>query len=192
MPSIMPSIVRPLLLAIAAAIATFGAGHAAQAAEAPVLSAAAADAALGRGALAWDLRATAVDGLPGALRADGAGIRAWLERGDLAALETALSTAGLDLSRDVVVYGEPGDARAQALVESLQPYARGRVLWLVGGAAEWAMTDRPLRPLTARHAPVPQKLVAAEPLTGGAMAAAGLRAARVDAGARAGAALALR
>lgn len=187
----MPSIARRLL-AIAAAVTALAAGHAAQAAEVPALSATAAATALARGALAWDLRAAAAEGLPGALRADGAGIRAWLERGDLAALETALSTAGLDLSRDIVVYGEPGDLQAQALVESLQPFARGRVQWLVGGAAEWVMTERPLRPLTSRHAPVPQKLVTAEPPPGGAMAAAGLRSARADGGARAGAALALR
>lgn len=179
----MSSVARTLFLAL---------GLLAGAVQAQPLSAAGADAALAGGALAWDLRATATEGLPGALRADPAGLRAWLEQGDLAALEAALSAAGLDLSRDLVVYGEPGDAHAQALVDSLRPLARGRVQWLVGGAAEWAMSARPLHPLTARRAPVPQKLVVAEPPAGGAMAAAGLRSARADASPAAGAALALR
>ena len=91
----------------------------------------------------------------------------------LAALQDAVSRAGLDLSRDVVVYGEPGDARAQALVVSLQALSPGRVHWLVGGATEWAMTGRALAPVGS-HLPVPQRLVALTQ-TGGRMASASLR-----------------
>lgn len=130
------------------------------AARADNLSAAAADAALASGALAWDVRADARTGLPRAFLVDAASMQAWLDRGDLAALQAAVSLAGLDLSRDLVVYGEAGDVRAQALVDSLQSIARGRVHWLVGGAPEWAMTGRALEPRLAQRAPVPQRLVA--------------------------------
>ena len=131
----------------------------ASAAHADNLSAAAAESALAQGALAWDVRASTDAGLPGARRADAAQVDAWLSRGDLASLQKAVSQAGLDLSRDVVVYGEPGDERAAALVASLQAVSPGRVHWLVGGAAEWSQSGRSLSSLSV-HAPVPQHLVA--------------------------------
>ncbi|WP_077036505.1 rhodanese-like domain-containing protein [Pelomonas sp. KK5] len=129
-------------------------------AQAEILAAPAAEAALAQGALAWDVREQAAAGLPGALKVDGARLDAWLQSHDLAALREAVSAAGLDLSRDIVVYGEAGDARAQALVESLQALSPGRVHWLVGGATEWAMSGRELKPLAAARLPVPQWLVA--------------------------------
>ena len=143
------------------------------AAQADSLSAPAADAALRQGAVAWDVRSGAESGLPGALRVESALLNAWLERQDLAALQSAVSRAGLDLSRDVIVYGEAGDARAQALVASLQTLSPGRVHWLVGGSTEWALSGRALAPL-GTHAPVPQHLVALTP-TGGHMACDALR-----------------
>ncbi len=142
-------------------------------AHADSLSAPAADDALQQGAMAWDVRSTAATGLPGALRVEPALLDAWLEHHDLAALQTAVSRAGLDLSRDVVVYGEAGDTRAQALVDSLQTLSPGRVHWLVGGSTEWAMTGRALAPLGS-HLPVPQRLVALTS-AGGHMASASLR-----------------
>ena len=146
----------------------------ASAAHADNLSAAAADKALAQGALAWDVRAVSETGLPGARHADAALLNSWLARRDLTALQTAVSQAGLDLSRDVIVYGEPGDERARALVASLQAVSSGRVHWLVGGAAEWSQTGRALAALSA-HAPVPQHLVAFGGDTG-QMASASLRA----------------
>ncbi len=143
------------------------------AARADNLSAPAADEALRQGAMAWDVRSAAAAGVPGALRVEPELLDAWLDRHDLAALQAAVSRAGLDLSRDVVVYGEPGDARAQALVASLQALSPGRVHWLVGGAAEWAMSGRALA-LVGSHLPVPQRLVALTQ-TGGRMASASLR-----------------
>lgn len=142
-------------------------------AQAEELSAPAAEKALAQGATAWDLRATAARGLPGARQVDAALLQAWMQRGDLAALQTAVSQAGLDLSRDVVVYGEPGDERAQALVASLHAVSPGRVHWLVGGAEEWAQSGRSLAGFTA-HAPVPQHLVA-QAQAEGRMASASLR-----------------
>ena len=150
-------------------------GLASAVAHADNLSAAAAESALAQGALAWDARATGDTGLPGARRADSAQIDAWLSRGDLAALQKAVSQAGLDLSRDVIVYGEPGDERARALVASLQAVSPGRVHWLVGGAVEWAQSGHGLSALSA-HAPVPQHLVAFGGNEAGHMASASLRA----------------
>lgn len=146
------------------------------AAQADNLSAPAAEEALAGGALAWDVRSGGeVLGLPGALRVDAAALRAWLQAGDLAALQAAVSQAGIDLSRDTVVYGEAGDVRAQALVESLQALSRGRVHWLVGGAPEWAMSGRSLQALQRVRPPVPQYLVAHTDGGTGQMASAALR-----------------
>ncbi|MBV8502949.1 MAG: hypothetical protein JO006_14690 [Paucibacter sp.] len=154
--------------ALAALLALFSA-----LAHADNLSAPAAEAALAQGALAWDVRSAAASGLPGARRADAGQIDAWLARGDLQALQAAVSQAGLDLSRDVVVYGDAGDERARALVDSLQAVSPGRVHWLVGGAAEWSQSGRRLDSLSA-HAPVPQHLVLLGTETG-RMAGAALR-----------------
>jgi 3-mercaptopyruvate sulfurtransferase SseA len=87
-------------------------------------------------------------------------------RQSVATLERLLSDAGIDLSRTVLVVGEPGDANAQALWQTLSAYATGRVLWLVGGATEWQMTGRPLSTQVAAAKAVPQHLVAlqAEPV----------------------------
>ncbi len=147
------------------------------AARADDLSAAAAADALAGGALAWDLRAHAESGLPDARQTEQGLVDAWLSRRDLAALQAAVSRAGLDLSRDVVVYGEPGDARAQALVASLRTVSPGRVHWLVGGAVEWQASGRALASLGS-HLPVPQHLVNFDAQAGHArqMAAASLRA----------------
>ena len=154
-----------------AALALLAAG----AAHADNLAAPAAEAALAQGALAWDVREQPAAALPGALRIDAGALTAWLERHDLAALRGAVSAAGLDLSRDIVVYGDAGDLRAQALVESLQALSPGQVHWFVGGAAEWAMSGRELRAAAGTRLPVPQWLVS--PVAEGpkTMAAAALR-----------------
>jgi len=167
---------RPLTLSALIAAALFASAGA----RADALSAADSATALAQGAMAWDVRATTTQGtpgLPGALHIDAAALDAWLAHHDLGALEAAVSQAGIDLSRDLVVYGEPGDARAQALVASLRNISRAQVHWLVGGATEWAMSGHPLSPLTA-HAPVPQHLLVAsqQPAAASHMAAATLRA----------------
>ncbi len=92
-------------------------------------------------------------------------------------LERLLSDAGIDLSRTVLVVGEPGDANAQALWHTLSAYATGRVLWLVGGTTEWQMTGRTLSTQVVAAKAVPQYLVRlqAEPVQT-RMAGHGLRA----------------
>lgn len=176
-PGIMKKLPFPVFAVIlAAGLSLIGA----PAARADNLSAPAAASALAEGALAWDVRNAPTSALPGALRVDTAALDAWLQRRDLAALQAAVSKAGLDLSRDIVIYGEPGDTRAQALVESLQGLSPGRVHWLVGGATEWAMSGRELAAPAKQRLPVPQQLVAFVGEGPKVMASASLRFTGVD------------
>jgi 3-mercaptopyruvate sulfurtransferase SseA len=164
----------PRLLAIAVSTLALNA------AQADDLSAAAAEAALADGALAWDVRVQPAETtLPNALRIDAASLDAWLRRGELAPLQAAVSAAGLDLSRDIVVYAEAGDLRARALVQSLQALARGRLHWLVGGIDEWQMSGRPLQHSGlggSSRLPVPQQLLVPDAPAVLTMAGASLRA----------------
>lgn len=118
------------------------------------VSAAIAEQRLQDGAQAWDVRSHGGSLLPGAVRlvAD--------ELLDGEALARAVSAAGIDLSRDVLIYGEPGDASAQALHALAGRLASGRVDWLVGGVAEWQMGGRSVAATPVRRLPVPQRLVA--------------------------------
>lgn len=127
------------------------------------VSADAAALALARGATVVDVRspqAYARGHLPSAVL-----LHQNAARLSVAKLERLLSDAGIDLSRTVLVVGEPGDANAQALWHTLSTYATGRVLWLVGGASEWQMTGRALstQPIAAKA--VPQRFVALYPLS---------------------------
>jgi rhodanese-related sulfurtransferase len=127
------------------------------------VSADAAAQAVARGAVVLDIRSTeefARGHLAGAVSAPGAGA---LE--DRVALQQLVSSRGIDLSREVLVMGQPGDAQAQRLHASLLTYATGRVQWFVGSVTEWTLSGRPLA-ATAPQAirpPVPQHLVALQP-----------------------------
>jgi 3-mercaptopyruvate sulfurtransferase SseA len=141
-----------LCFAVAACMAhspAHSAGH-------DAVSADAAAVALAQGATVVDVRSAAAfeqGHLPSAVH--------WsLGTADTpAALARFVSQAGVDLSRTVLVVGEPGDARAQALWHTLGSYATGRVLWLVGGTTEWRMTGRSLSTQTTAAKAVPQHLV---------------------------------
>jgi rhodanese-related sulfurtransferase len=129
------------------------------------VSADAAARALAQGAMVVDVRspnAFAAGHVPGAVRlpVEAAAL-------NLAELERMLSATGVDLSRTVLVVGEPGDANAQALWATLQTYATGRVLWLVGGTTEWQMTGRTLNTDVVATKAVPQRLVALHPAPAG-------------------------
>jgi 3-mercaptopyruvate sulfurtransferase SseA len=129
----------------------------AQAAGHEAVSADAAATAVAQGASVVDVRTTSAYGaghLPGAahLPQNAATL-------PLAQLERLVSVAGIDLSRTVLVVGEPGDANAQALWQTLGQYASGRVLWLVGGALEWQLRGHALTTQTAAVLAVPQHLV---------------------------------
>ena len=148
LPRLLIQTLGALCLAVAAC-AAHSAGH-------DAVSADAAAAALAQGATVVDVRSAAAfeqGHLPGAVH--------WsLGTADNpAALARFVSQAGVDLSRTVLVIGEPGDARAQALWHTLSSYATGRVLWLVGGTTEWRMTGRSLSTDTVAAKAVPQHLV---------------------------------
>ena len=139
------------------------------------LSAHDAQTALGRGAVAWDVRAAPATLIPGAVQVAPAAMQRWLQGEGSAGLARAVSAAGIDLSRDVVIYGAAGDAQAQALHDGLARLASGRVRWLVGGIDEWQAAGLPTVARPAQRLPVPQHLVDLAPPAPGAMAAAALR-----------------
>lgn len=130
------------------------------AAQTPV-SADAAAQAIARGAAVVDLRTSAdyaLGHLPRAVSVPEAAAA-----GDRDALQTLVSRHGIDLSREVVVVGQPGDGAAAHFQARLARYATGRVHWLVGGTHEWALSGRPLSTEAHTAAPVPQYLVALQP-----------------------------
>lgn len=144
---------RHLLLSLS----LFAAHAAATAQQLPALSADAAAQALARGAVVVDVRDPAryrAGHLPGAVVVDADAAIVSRE-----VLQSVVSSRGIDLSREVVVVGEPGDLRAQRLQQHLAAHASGRVAWLVGGTHEWVLTGRSLHSGGATRAPVPQHLV---------------------------------
>lgn len=137
----------------------------------PVLSADAAAQALARGARVVDIRPQVryqAGHLPGAVALDVAAVAA-----DVAALQAQVSRLGIDLSREVVIVGEPGDPQALRLLQQLANYATGQVAWLVGGTHEWALGGRPLHTGVTRLPAVPQHLVQLSPLAVAGTASAG-------------------
>ncbi len=159
----MPRFTRTLATLCLFAASTLSSLHA-RASGHEAVSADAAALALAQGASVVDVRSAAAYAqghLHGAARLpqDAAHL-------SVTKLERLLSDAGIDLSRTVLVVGEPGDANAQALWQTLSAYATGRVLWLVGGATEWQMTGRALSQQVQAAKAVPQYLVRlqAEPL----------------------------
>ncbi len=122
------------------------------------ISAHTAQVALARGAQVLDVRsrdAFEQAHLPGAAWVPGA-----QNLGD-AALAQALSQAGVDLSREVVLVGDAGCEITQALHGRLAQVASGRVAWLVGGLPEWVATGRMVSTGAAlARLAVPQHLVA--------------------------------
>jgi 3-mercaptopyruvate sulfurtransferase SseA len=176
MPAISLPIRSPLALLAAGLLAFAGQ------ARAEVVSAEAAEQQLQIGAQAWDLRGGTGPVLPGAAAIDARALLQLLQEGDVPALSRAVSAAGLDLSRDVLIYGETGDARAQALHEALGQLATGRVFWLVGGLAEWQLSGRATAGAAVTRLPVPQRLVARDGAAVSRMAAASLRDTAISAG----------
>lgn len=149
----MQKLVVSILLVAVALIGT----SQAQAAGHEAVSADAAAQAIAHGASVVDVRsasAYAQGHLPQAVRLPSDAAAQNLE-----VLQRWVSDAGADLSRTVLVVGEPGDANAQALWQTLSGYATGRVLWLVGGVTEWQMTGRALSVGAVHVKAVPQHLV---------------------------------
>ena len=156
-------------------------------AEAPAtaVSADTANAAMVRGLAVVDIRPAsdyAAGHLPGAISAP-----ALADASDLHSLQHLVSVHGIDLSREVLLVGQPGDERAMRLQARLNQYATGRISWLVGGVNEWRLSGRPVVTGSVTLPPVPQYLVDLQPQAAAPrMAGANLR----DAGGRNRAALA--
>jgi rhodanese-related sulfurtransferase len=147
----------PLLASAALAVVLAAPALAAPAPSAG-LSADEARQALGRGVVAWDLRAQG-ELLPGAVRIAPGALVAWLEQGDVAALGAAVSAAGLNLGGEVLVYAGD-DLTAQSAAQRLKAVSRGRVHWLAGGADAWRAAGLALVAQPAVRLPLPQRLVA--------------------------------
>ncbi len=152
----MTRLFRSILSAAALIGAAFGV-------RAEPLDTAAAQQALARGALAWDLRAEGHDLLPGAVRVDAAALRRWLDAGDVQALAAAVSAAGINLAAEVLLYADSDDGFTAQLAQRIGELSRGRVHWLAGGAPAWAAAGLPTSAQPARRLPVPQRLVAVPP-----------------------------
>jgi len=136
-------------------LAVFASAASAQMTDA--VSAHAAALALARGATVVDVRPAAdyrAGHLPGAVLLD-----AHAATRGLAALQEQVSRQGVDLSREVVLVGLPGDPVAQRLQQQLALYATGRVSWLVGGVHEWVLSGRPVDTAAVVLPAVPQYLV---------------------------------
>jgi len=157
----MKRILVTLSLALSASLALAQAPPQAADSLGSFLSADAAMAALMRGASVVDIReavAYTAGHLPGAISVPGLGGADTLE-----SLQALVSRHGIDLSREVLIVGLPGDAKAQRLQARLSEYATGRINWLVGGVHEWALGGRALETQTAVLPPVPQYLVTLQP-----------------------------
>jgi len=149
---------RRLLVAL-----TFGLSAGLSLAQAPLLavSADAANAAMVRGLAVVDIRPAsdyAAGHLPGAISAP-----ALADASDLHSLQHLVSVHGIDLSREVLLVGQPGDERAMRLQARLNQYATGRITWLVGGVNEWVLSGRPVVTGAVTLPPVPQYLVDLQP-----------------------------
>ena len=171
---------RPLTMLFRLAVAALAVAAlvAPTVARADAMSADAARSALARGATAWDVRSGADIVIVGAVRVASADLVRWLDGQGSHWLERAVSAAGIDLSRVVVVYGAAGDPRAQVLHDSLARLASGQVHWLVGGIDEWRAAGLPTAAGPTQRLPVPQRLVlraAGDATSSAGMAAAGLR-----------------
>ncbi len=131
--------------------------------QAEPLDAAAAQQALARGAVAWDLRAEGRDLLPGAVRVDAVALRRWLDFGDVPALAAAVSAAGINLAAEVLLYADTDDGFTAQTAQRIGELSRGRVHWLAGGAPAWGAAGLPTSARPAQRLPLPQRLVLVKP-----------------------------
>jgi rhodanese-related sulfurtransferase len=128
-----------------------------QAGQALAVSADDAQLALSQGAFVMDVRAAdqfAAGHLP-----QSAAVSAHAATLPLQELAALLGKAGIDSSRTMLIVGDSGDARAQALWKRLAQVTSGRVLWLVGGVQEWQMRGYALTTAVSLRHSVPQFLV---------------------------------
>ena len=149
-----------VLLALLTVLMT---GSAAMAGE--IVDATEVSAAMKRGAILWDVRgaeAYAQGHIAGAVNIGSVPkvLRNYNTEDFLpiAQVQELLSTAGIDLSREVVVYGRRGDPSAYFALTAVKQFGgkQGRVFH--GGVDAWQAAGRPLSKEETRLAPVRQTL----------------------------------
>ena len=149
-----------VLLALLTVLMT---GSAAMAGE--IVDATEVGAAMKRGAILWDVRSAEAYAQGHIAGAVNIGSVAKVLRNyntedflPIAQVQELLSTAGIDLSREVVVYGRRGDPSAYFALTAVKQFGgkQGRVFH--GGVDAWQAAGRPLSKEETRLAPVKQTL----------------------------------
>ncbi len=121
--------------------------------------------AIQRGALLWDVRAPAdyqKGHVPGAVSiGDAASVLRDTNREDfisIAAIERILGGAGIDPSREIVVYGSRGTWNAYFGLYTMQYFGGNRVTVYHDGIEDWTEAGKALTPTETKLAPVSLKL----------------------------------
>ena len=130
-----------------------------------IIDRASVEQALQRGALVWDVRAPADyqrGHMPGAVSiGDAATVLRDANREDfisIAAIERILGGAGIDPSREIVVYGSRGTWNAYFGLYTMQYFGGNRVTVYHDGIEDWTEAGKPLTPTETKLAPVNLKL----------------------------------
>lgn len=130
-----------------------------------IVDAAYVEEAAGRGAIIWDVRAAKAyekGHIPGAVNLGKAGavLRDPVMEDFLPteAIEQILNDAGIDLGKEVIVYGETGDPYAHWGLTTVRHFGgeNGRIYH--GGMGDWKVKFKPVATEPAKLAPVTQKL----------------------------------
>lgn len=150
------SIAATLLIATSAA-----------ASESVIVDTAYVAAAAQRGALIWDTRATAAykqGHIPGAVNLDEVSNSLRDENSEdylpLPQLEKKLGAAGIDPSREVIVYGLKGSATTYFALLTLQYFGAAKPRIYHGGIDDWKAAGQAMQTETATAAPLTLKLSA--------------------------------
>ena len=121
--------------------------------------------AIQRGALLWDVRAPAdyqKGHVPGAVSiGDAASVLRDTNREDfisIAAIERILGGAGIDPSREIVVYGSRGTWNAYFGLYTMQYFGGNRVTVYHDGIEDWTEAGKALTPTETKLAPISLKL----------------------------------
>lgn len=155
---------QALFLFAACLSALFTAGAAT--AAAPIVDAAEAKAAIARGALVWDVRATPLyrkGHVPGAINIGDIGVvlrnPVTEDFIDTAQIEKLLGQAGLDTTREIVVYADRGSAYAHFGRYALRYFGADKVSVLHDGIEGWQAAGGALETADATRPAMAVKLV---------------------------------
>lgn len=132
---------------------------------APIVDAAGVKAAIARGAIVWDVRATPLyrkGHIPGATSIGDAGatLRNPVTEDfiDTAQIEKILGNAGLDPARELIVYGDRGSPFAYFGRLAMMYFGAGKVSVFHDGIEGWQEAGNAIETADARRAPIALKL----------------------------------